>query len=264
MSITATQIAHWRTWIGKTEIREEVLDTEALRRFAAALGESLDVEAMRPRWRIGPSFLPVAAAAPHRPGRPPQTRRLPAACQPAAPHVCRRADGIWRGAGAGLPATRTSTIRDVAHKAGRSGDLVLLEVEHRIEQAGALCVAERQTIVYRDAGAPTPAPVPASVPPQGDVPWNHTASICSAFPLSPSTATASITTCPMPPPRGYPGLVVHGPFTACRLYGHARPATAPGPPVCLPRGGAAVLRPAHRAAAGGRLLSALAATAPRR
>jgi 2-methylfumaryl-CoA isomerase len=171
MSITATQIAHWRTWIGKTEIREEVLDAEALRRFAAALGESL-VEADAPSLAHWAFFLPVAAAADIGPDGHPNAA-VSAACQPAAPHVCRRA-GIWRGAGAGLPATRTSTIRDVAHKAGRSGDLVLLEVEHRIEQAGALCVAERQTIVYRDAGAPTPAPVPASVPPQeGDVPWHH-------------------------------------------------------------------------------------------
>ena len=62
MTLSPSDIAHWQTWVGRTESRTEMLDREALRRFAAAIGEPLDVEAAQPSLAHWAFFLPVAAA----------------------------------------------------------------------------------------------------------------------------------------------------------------------------------------------------------
>jgi len=60
MTLDSAVIAHWQTWIGRTETRSELLELESLRRYAAALGESLDVENVPPSLAHWAFFLPVA------------------------------------------------------------------------------------------------------------------------------------------------------------------------------------------------------------
>jgi len=221
MTLDPTAIAHWQTWIGRTETRTEIIEVESLRRYAAALGESLDVETILPSLAHWACFLPVVGpdqlgpdGHPKRGGfLPPVTlqRRMFAAADidfpaPLSP---------------GREATRTSRIADVTHKAGRSGDLILVEVEHEIEQAGQVRVRERQTIVYRDAGAPMPAIIPTE---QGEIPgavtwlpgtvdlFRFSAVTFNSHRIHYDAAFAS-------GEEGYPGLVVHGPFTAAMLFG---------------------------------------------
>jgi 3-methylfumaryl-CoA hydratase len=70
-------------------------------------------------------------------------------------------------------AERTSTITDIDQKAGRSGSLVFVTVQHEISVNGMLRVSEQQDIVYRDApqpGSPLPEPVRA---PEGES-WQRT------------------------------------------------------------------------------------------
>jgi 3-methylfumaryl-CoA hydratase len=122
-------------------------------------------------------------------------------------------------------ARRVSTIAAVTHKTGKSGELVLLEIVHEIEQLAKVCVREQQTLVYREEGAPTSAVVPLIAPQPGapgDTMWQP--GPVELFRFSAATfnshrihydylyATGV---------EGYPGLVVHGPFTAARLYRHA-------------------------------------------
>ena len=57
-----------------------------------------------------------------------------------------------------------STIENIEDKTGRSGRLVFVTVQHRIECDGALCVEEEHDIVYRDAAAKPPAPKPVAAP----------------------------------------------------------------------------------------------------
>ncbi len=224
MSVDAGQIAHWREWIGKSEVRSERLDRESLRRFAAAIGGNLDIYRITPALAHWAFFLPVAAGAdigsdghPKRGGfLPPISlqRRMFAASDMRfiRPLVIDR------------EASRVSTVRDVVYKTGRSGELILVEVEHRIRQDGKDCLNEVQTIVYRDGGETTPAVVPAAVPVgQGDERWQP--GPVDLFRFSAVTfnshrihydhhyATGE---------EGYPGLVVHGPFTAAKLFAHAR------------------------------------------
>ena len=224
MTVTEADIAHWRTWIGKTESRTETLDAQALIRFAAAIGEPLDVREVHPSLAHWAFFLPIAAADqigpdghPRRGGfLPPITlpRRMFAASDMAF------GDPLLLG----REATRISTIRDVTHKSGRSGELVLLTVDHRIVQENSERVRETQTIVYRDAGAPMPAITPTAFPAQpGDVSW--TPSTVDLFRFSAVTFNSHRIHYDLPyacAEEGYPGLVIHGPFTAAKLFGHAR------------------------------------------
>jgi len=223
MTFDPTAIAHWQSWIGRTETRTELLELESLRRYAAVLGESLDVENVPPSLAHWAFFLPVAApdqlgldGHPIRGGfLPPVTlpRRMFAAADMGfpAPLLLGRA------------ATRTSRIVGVTHKAGRSGDLVLVDLEHEIAQFGQMRVQERQTIVYRDAGAPVPPVVPTEqAQAAGAITWLP--GTVDLFRFSAVTFNGHRIHYDAPyatGEEGYPGLVVHGPFTAARLFGLA-------------------------------------------
>jgi 3-methylfumaryl-CoA hydratase len=221
MTLDPAAIAHWQTWIGRTETRTEIVELESLRRYAAALGESLDVEAVLPSLAHWACFLPVVGPDLIGPdGHPRRGGFLPPVTLPrrmfAAADMSFHAPLL-----PGREATRTSRIAEVAHKAGRSGDLLLVDVEHEIEQAGQMRVRERQTIVYRDAGPPTPAIIPtnhAEVP--GAVTWLP--GTIDLFRFSAVTFNSHRIHYDAPyatGEEGYPGLVVHGPFTAARLFG---------------------------------------------
>lgn len=224
MSITTADVDHWRTWIDSREERSEILDRSALIRFAAAIGEPLDIDHGLPSLGHWAFFLPVAAADqigvdghPKRGGfLPPISlpRRMFAAADMefGAPLIL-----DWE-------ATRTSHILDVVHKSGRSGDLVFVTVEHRIVQADEERMREVQTIVYRDAGAPMAAIEPTQVEQQADDRVWHPATP-DLFRFSAVTFNSHRIHYDLPytqQEEGYPGLVIHGPFTATRLFAHAR------------------------------------------
>lgn len=224
MTLPADDIAHWQSWTGRTENRSERLDPESLRRFAAAIGEPLDIEANFPSLGHWGCFLPVAEDGGIGPdGHPKRGGFLPPVSLPrrmfAAGDLRFEAELI-----PGEDATRQSRILDVAHKSGRSGELILVEVEHVIAQHGTNRIVERQTIVYREAGAPTPAVVEAEgVGQSADILWQPNP--VNLFRFSAVTFNSHRIHYDLPYATGeeqYPGLVVHGPFTAARLFGLAR------------------------------------------
>jgi len=224
MSIEATDVAHWREWIGKTESRTELLDRTALTRFAAAIGEPLDVDHVQPSLAHWAFFLPVAAADQIDPdGHPKRGGFLPPINLPRRMFA---ASDMTLGTPLLLDwqATRESTVLDVVHKSGRSGDLILVTVEHRIIQANAEHVREKQTIVYRDGGSATAAILPAAVDTQpDDIVW-HPCPV-DLFRFSAVTFNSHRIHYDLPyamAEENYPGLVIHGPFTATRLFAHAR------------------------------------------
>lgn len=121
----------------------------------------------------------------------------------------------------GQPIRRRSTIKSVAAKSGRSGDMVFVAVEHEISTAAGVAVRETHDIVYREAARPGDAPPPPEPPPAAAV-WTR--------PLSPDPVLlfrySALTFnghrihydrdyCR--DAEGYPGLVVHGPLTATLL-----------------------------------------------
>ena len=58
----------------------------------------------------------------------------------------------------GARVTRVSTVSDVTHKQGSTGELWLVSVTHEISEAGRLLLRERQDLVFRAMGGVTPAP----------------------------------------------------------------------------------------------------------
>ena len=225
MTISEADIKAWRGWIGRTEARRQVLDPEIARRYAAAVGSDLDVERTFPPLGHWAYFVDVAGPEglgpdghPRRGGdglMPPITlpRRM------FASGALEFVEPLTLGQDAEL----TLAIADVRHRAGRSGDLVFVEVHRVLTQGARPRIQERQTIVYRDAGEPTPPVNPAAEPPLGDETWIP--ATADLFRFSAATFNSHRIHYDLPyatAEEGYPGLVVHGPFTAAKLFAVAR------------------------------------------
>jgi 3-methylfumaryl-CoA hydratase len=219
-SITDEALASWATYVGRREVRREFLAPEPLRRFAVACGLDAEVERNPPSLAHWAYFLDAAPAfrlgADGHPTRgvgllPPITlpRRMFAAAS------MRFIEPLALGEDAEL----TSTLVDLQHRRGSTGDLILAEVERALSQLGRERVKERQTIVYREAprDADEPRLSPAQDPSDG---WRPTA--VDLFRFSAATFNAHRIHYDLPYARdveGYPDLVVHGPLTAAKLCG---------------------------------------------
>lgn len=116
---------------------------------------------------------------------------------------------------------RVSTIEDVAHKRGRSGELVFVNLLHEIFRDGRLALAERQRLVYREAEpvGSSPAPEQAapelaqwsrSVLPDPVLLFRYSALTFNSHRIHYDRDYATRQ-------EGYAGLVVQGPLTATLL-----------------------------------------------
>ena len=169
MSVSEADLQLWREAIGRSEARRQTLDVDTARRYAAALGATLDVEHAFPPLGHWAFFLDVASPDAIGPdGHPLRGRGL-------LPNITlpRR---MFAGATLTFESALTlaevaeqvSTVADVRHRSGRTGELVFVEVEKVVSQRGAVRLRERQTIVYREAGGPQPAVIPSALP-KGEV-----------------------------------------------------------------------------------------------
>ena len=113
---------------------------------------------------------------------------------------------------------RVSRIESVTHKAGRSGDLLFVRVNHEIGNTLGLALTEQQDLVYRAAaqtGDPVVAPIAAE-------PWQREVAPDDVLLFRYSALTFNghrihydrryVTEV-----EGYAGLVVHGPLLATML-----------------------------------------------
>jgi 3-methylfumaryl-CoA hydratase len=220
--VSPEAVEAWRGWIGRTESRRETIDPEAVRRYAAAMGADLEVERTPPPLAHWGAFLPVAAASALGPdGHPQRGGFLPPVDLPRRMWAA-GSFSFHRPLMLGREAERVSTIADVSHRSGKTGDLVFVELEHAVSQDGAACVVERQTLVYRHAGQPLVAVAATEGPDPGDEVW--TPSTVDLFRFSAATFNGHRIHYDQSYTReveGYPDLVVHGPLTAARLCGYA-------------------------------------------
>jgi 3-methylfumaryl-CoA hydratase len=221
VAVSEADIALWRSWIGRSERQTELLDAQALRRFASAIGEGMEVERAPPCLAHWAFFLPVCAAAElGEDGHPRRGGFLPPVSLPRRMFAASEMN-FGAALRLGDEATLASTIAEVKHKAGKSGDLVFVEVARVVSQHGAECVRELQTIVYRQTGERTP-PVQDSVVGEGEA-WRPGA--VDLFRFSAVTFNSHRIHYDAPYAReveGYPGLVVQGPFIAAKLFAQAR------------------------------------------
>ncbi|MDW4551183.1 MaoC family dehydratase N-terminal domain-containing protein [Defluviimonas sp. D31] len=121
----------------------------------------------------------------------------------------------------GAMATKTSTIKDVALKQGRSGALCFVTVRHEIATGDGPALWEEHDIVYREDPRPGDA---APVPPADDGGWDvtetATASEVMLFRYSALTFNGHRIHYDRDYARsveGHAGLVVHGPLIATML-----------------------------------------------
>jgi 3-methylfumaryl-CoA hydratase len=209
-------------WVGRERRQTSFVDPELLRRYAAALGASLEVETNFPplgHWAIFCDVVgPEAIGAD---GHPRRGLFLPDVDLPRRMFASAEFR-FERPLTLGSAAELTTTVTDVRRRSGRaSGDLVLVDVQRRLVQGDALSLEERQTILYRAAGAPTPPVIAKPVEGEGES-WNPTR--VDLFRFSAATYNSHRIHYDLPYARdeeGYPDLVVHGPFTAAKLCGLA-------------------------------------------
>ncbi|WP_425093305.1 FAS1-like dehydratase domain-containing protein [Tropicimonas sp. S265A] len=124
----------------------------------------------------------------------------------------------------GTQATKTTTIRDISRKTGRSGALGFVTVTHDFVDEAGSCFTETQNIVYREAPSPdAPPPLPRPAPqgaefqrridPDPILLFRYSALIFYGHRIHyDADYTRGV--------EGYPGLVVHGPLTATLLIGY--------------------------------------------
>jgi 3-methylfumaryl-CoA hydratase len=225
-ALAPAQVAHLRSWEGRTESVLDEVSAAPLRGLSALLDrdDALPVPgtAVPPLWHWL-YFLPQAAQSQiGADGHPLRGGFLPPVPLP------RR---MWAGGRlqwqqnnplrVGDAAQKRSRIVSVKHKAGRSGDLLFVEVEHAFHNAQGLCLTETHDIVYRAAAMPGMAEVPPTKA-NSDSPWQRAfvPDPISLFRYSALTFNGhrihydrSYVT----QEEGYPGLVVHGPLIATLL-----------------------------------------------
>ncbi|MFN8796147.1 MAG: MaoC family dehydratase N-terminal domain-containing protein [Betaproteobacteria bacterium] len=217
-------LAHWRTWVGRTETREDLVTAAPLAGLAATLDR--DEPEPSPGQEIPPLahwlyFLPRARqSALGDDGHPRRGGFLPPVPLP------RR---MWAGGRlaflqplrVGEALARTSRIAAVDARHGRSGPLVFVTVRHEITGARGLALTEEHDIVYREApqpGAPASPPQPApadahfarTIVPDDVLLFRYSALTFNGHRIHYDRRWCERA-------EGYPGLVVHGPLIATLL-----------------------------------------------
>jgi len=227
-SMDVSTLTHLQSWQGNSETARDTVTGTPLRALAATLDRDdpapvVDTE-VPPLWHWL-YFLPHARASDTGPdGHPKRGGFLPPVPLP------RR---MWAGGRlrwntenplrVGQTVEKISTIRQVMHKAGRSGDLLFVLVEHRFSNANGLALTEEHDIVYRPIPLPDAQPVPPQSPPlAGQAVWSRTIVPDALLLFRYSALTFNghrihydrqyVTEV-----EGYPGLIVHGPLIATLL-----------------------------------------------
>lgn len=223
--IDAPLLEHLRSWIGRSESARELSNESQARGLAATLDRAgvppVDGNALPSLWHWL-YFLPqVRQSELGEDGHPRRGGFLPPVPLP------RR---MWAGGRLqwfeplqiGEMLEKTSTILSVAHKSGRSGDLVFTTVKHELRNAaGELAVREEQDIVYRDmARSGDPAPAPQAAP--KDLTWSREIRPDPTMLFRYSALTFNSHRIHYDRPyaieqENYPALVVHGPLIATLL-----------------------------------------------
>lgn len=118
--------------------------------------------------------------------------------------------------------TKTSTIRKVESKSGKSGTLVFVTVAHELEGSAGVAVQEEQDIVYREAAAPGSIAAPSGDAAAPAASWRRDIQPDTVLLFRYSALTMNGHRIHYDRPyameaESYPALVVHGPLQATLL-----------------------------------------------
>ncbi|WP_434645628.1 FAS1-like dehydratase domain-containing protein [Achromobacter piechaudii] len=206
-------------WLGSGERKPDAMDPGHAARIAATLGGQAPGvgDALPPLWQWAFFISTVGMDGLGTDGHPARGGFLP----PAQDRNRMWAGGRvqWRQPlKVGVPAERVSRVVKVEEKAGRTGALLFVTVNHQYHQAGEIVIEEEQDIVYRQ---PSPPKLVGSEPaPAGQ--WRDTVNPTSVLLFRYSAVTFNGHRIHYDHPyvtdvEGYPGLVVHGPLIATEM-----------------------------------------------
>lgn len=155
-------------WLGKTQTKLETINARQAELLAVTLGEAVPRhDQALPRcwhWAWFNDALPKSELG--RDGHPKRGGFLPPVPLP------RR---MWAGGKltflspiiVGRKIKKTSTIADIKHRSGKTGELCIVTIEHKLFDEDTLCVDEKQSLVFREDPSPD-APSPNHIePPSG-------------------------------------------------------------------------------------------------
>lgn len=208
-------------WIGSHEIRNEIIHQQALNGFAAMMDEETPASPFVPAGGHWMYFQPTDAQSNLAiDGHSYKGGFLPPVDLP------RR---MWAGGRltfdrplkAGDDVQKTSTVKSVAEKEGRTGKLVFVTVEHELKGAIGRYLHEEHDIVYRDAPA-ADAPVKKLEMAPIDADWTETITPDPVLLFRYSALTFNghrihYDRDYVKNEEGYPGLIVHGPLIGTLL-----------------------------------------------
>ena len=220
MTEEAFDLALLQQWVGRTEVKQDVIQPGMAEALAATLDRAAPQDALPPLWHWIYFWTAVPASEVGDDGHPRRGGFLPPVPLP------RR---MWAGGrltftaplALGRPATRTSRILEVNAKNGATGTLAFVTVRHEIAQDGRIAVTEEHDIVYRALPQPGAAAPAAKMAP-ADAAWSReiTPDPVLLFRYSALTFNGHRIHYDQSYARdeeGYPDLVVHGPLTATLL-----------------------------------------------
>ncbi len=124
----------------------------------------------------------------------------------------------------GRAAEMTISVAGITHRVGRAGDLVFVEIDHRVSQDGIDRLTERRTMVFRGL-EPVELPIEEPAPQRCELEETWLPNPTDLFRFSAATFNSHRIHYDVPyaeKKEGYPGLVVHGPFTAAKLFAFAQ------------------------------------------
>ena len=220
---------HLRTWIGKSRTDEDLISARHARLMAAtvdyfATERIRDGACLPPLWHWIYFLEGLPAGELGRDGHPARGGFLP---------PVPLANRMWAGGRVsflaplpiGAMVRKTSTILNIDHKHGRSGDLVFVTVLHELKSLqDDLLIREEHDIVYKDsAPAGRTASVLTAAPPARFT-RHYTPSSTALFRYSALTFNGHRIHYDADYCReveGYRNLVIHGPLIATMLAGYA-------------------------------------------
>ena len=227
MSTQTPDVDQLSQWIGRTETLTDRIDLGKAHALSATLdlpSSPVEGDALPPlwHWMYFWSVSPASLVGPD--GHPQRGGFLPPVTLPRRMWAGSRV--IFRGAlPVGAMAERTSLIKSVNVKQGKSGPLVFVTVAHEVAVNGEPVILEEHDIVYRDppqAGdapaipkaAPTNAQWAQQIVPDPVLLFRYSALTFNGHRIHYDRSYVTEV-------EGYPGLIVHGPLIATLLIGLA-------------------------------------------
>ncbi|MEO0369583.1 MAG: MaoC family dehydratase N-terminal domain-containing protein [Pseudomonadota bacterium] len=121
----------------------------------------------------------------------------------------------------GAEITKVSTIESIKHRTGKSGELCIVTIGHRLFDGNELCIDEKQNLVFREDPSPDVAPPATIAPPDShDITETLSPNPVMMFRYSALTFNGHRIHYDVDYAReveGYPDIVFHAPLTATSL-----------------------------------------------